>query len=87
MKFSPQTKSDNKIAVKLIKLQIKALKQAIKKGLGIGTLNSNRAVTGGKPSKIGTYILKKGGNAFDAMVATELVLAVTYPYTLFRSFY
>ena len=31
-------------------------------------------------SKIGTAIMKKGGNAFDAMVATELALAVAYPY-------
>ncbi len=30
-------------------------------------------------SKIGSDILKKGGNAFDAMVATELALAISYP--------
>ena len=31
-------------------------------------------------SKIGTDVLKKGGNAFDAMIATQLALAVAYPY-------
>jgi len=31
-------------------------------------------------SKIGVDIIKKGGNVFDAMVATELSLAVAYPY-------
>ena len=30
-------------------------------------------------SQIGTEIMKKGGNAFDAMVAVELALAVSYP--------
>ncbi|TCI95027.1 gamma-glutamyltransferase [Tenacibaculum sp. M341] len=31
-------------------------------------------------SKIGVAILQKGGNAFDAMMATELALAVSFPY-------
>ncbi len=31
-------------------------------------------------SQIGVQILRQGGNAFDAMIATELALAVAYPY-------
>ncbi|MGO4771436.1 gamma-glutamyltransferase [Flavobacterium sp. W22_SRS_FK3] len=31
-------------------------------------------------SKIGVEIMKKGGNAFDAMVGTELALAVCFPF-------
>lgn len=31
-------------------------------------------------SKIGVEIMKQGGNAFDAMIATELALAVAFPY-------
>jgi gamma-glutamyltranspeptidase/glutathione hydrolase len=31
-------------------------------------------------SKIGVKILREGGNAFDAMIATEMALAVAYPY-------
>lgn len=31
-------------------------------------------------SKIGVDIMKQGGTAFDAMIATELALAVAYPY-------
>ncbi|MGB1044198.1 MAG: gamma-glutamyltransferase, partial [Flavobacteriaceae bacterium] len=31
-------------------------------------------------SSIGAELMKKGGNAFDAMVATEMALAVTFPF-------
>nr|WP_298998933.1 gamma-glutamyltransferase [uncultured Allomuricauda sp.] len=31
-------------------------------------------------SRIGSDIMRKGGNAFDAMVATEMALAVAYPF-------
>lgn len=31
-------------------------------------------------SKVGVEIMKKGGNAFDAMVGTELALAVAFPF-------
>ena len=30
-------------------------------------------------SRIGSDIMQKGGNAFDAMIATQLALAVAYP--------
>jgi gamma-glutamyltranspeptidase/glutathione hydrolase len=48
----------------------------------IGLVASNAMVVSAREeaSKIGIEILKKGGNAFDAMVATELALAVAYPY-------
>ncbi|MGM5470227.1 gamma-glutamyltransferase [Flavobacteriaceae bacterium LMO-SS05] len=47
-----------------------------------GTVSSRAMVVSARAeaSKIGSDILKKGGNAFDAMMATEMALAVAYPY-------
>ena len=47
-----------------------------------GVLSENAMVVSARKeaSQIGLQILKQGGNAFDAMVATELSLAVAYPF-------
>ena len=47
-----------------------------------GLVSKNAMVVSAREeaSKIGLEILKQGGNAFDAMVATELALAVAYPF-------
>lgn len=47
-----------------------------------GTVASSAMVVSARAeaSQIGSDILKKGGNAFDAMMATEMALAVAYPY-------
>lgn len=47
-----------------------------------GLITKNAMVVSAREeaSKIGTAILKQGGNAFDAMAATQLALAVAYPY-------
>ena len=46
-----------------------------------GIISKNAMVVSARSeaSQIGIDILKMGGNAFDAMIATELALAVTYP--------
>jgi gamma-glutamyltranspeptidase/glutathione hydrolase len=47
-----------------------------------GLISQNAMVVSAREeaSQIGIEIIKKGGNAFDAMVATQLALAVAYPY-------
>ncbi len=56
--------------------------QTSKKENQQGTIATNAMVVSAREeaSKIGIQILKQGGNAFDAMMATEMALAVTYPY-------
>ncbi|NVK09233.1 MAG: gamma-glutamyltransferase [Tenacibaculum sp.] len=53
-----------------------------KKEKAVGLITEKAMVVSARKeaSKIGSDILQKGGNAFDAMVATELALAVAYPY-------
>ena len=47
---------------------------------GVITQNAMVVSARSEASKIGSDILEKGGNAFDAMVATHLALAVSFPY-------
>ncbi|MFV9550897.1 gamma-glutamyltransferase [Algibacter sp. PT7-4] len=47
---------------------------------GLVTKNAMVVSARAEASKIGSDILKKGGNAFDAMCATQLALAVAYPF-------
>ena len=56
-------------------------KTSTKKDKIIGLIAEKAMVVSAKEeaSKIGVAILKKGGNAYDAMVATQLALAVVYP--------
>ncbi|WP_435139040.1 gamma-glutamyltransferase [Formosa sp. A9] len=51
-----------------------------KKITGITAKNGMVVSARKEASIIGANILKQGGNAFDAMMATELALAVAYPY-------
>ncbi len=47
---------------------------------GVITKNAMVVCAREEASKIGINIMKKGGNAFDAMIATDLALAVAYPF-------
>jgi gamma-glutamyltranspeptidase/glutathione hydrolase len=48
--------------------------------LGLITKNAMVVSAREEASKIGSQIMEQGGNAFDAMVATEMALAVCFPY-------
>ncbi len=81
-----------KILFLLITLLIISCKEEIKNKLNTETLKTETKIKKSiiadkamvvsareEASKIGIQILKKGGNAFDAMIATELSLAVAFP--------
>ncbi|MDP3352960.1 MAG: gamma-glutamyltransferase family protein, partial [Flavobacteriaceae bacterium] len=50
------------------------------KELGLIAQNAMVVSAREEASQIGVDIMKKGGNAFDAMIATDLALAVAYPF-------
>ncbi len=58
--------------------QIPPSKQVLEKGL----ITKKAMVVSARKeaSEIGVAIMKKGGNAFDAMIATDLALVVVYPF-------
>jgi gamma-glutamyltranspeptidase/glutathione hydrolase len=65
----------------IIALTVLGCKSVEKTVLPTGSVASKAMVVSAREeaSKIGMEIIQKGGNAFDAMVATELALAVSYP--------
>nr|WP_321222585.1 gamma-glutamyltransferase [uncultured Psychroserpens sp.] len=64
----------------LLSLCFYSCKQEIKPKRGTQAKNAMVVSAREEASKIGSDILQQGGNAFDAMFATEMALAVTYPY-------
>ena len=66
------------ISILFISCKTTQKKQAITRGV----ISEQAMVVSARmeASQIGLEILKKGGNAFDAMIATELSLAVAYPF-------
>ena len=57
----------------------KSIQNSRKKNRGLIAENAMVVSAKEEASKIGLDIMKQGGNAFDAMVATDLALLVTYP--------
>ncbi|OQD43264.1 gamma-glutamyltransferase [Croceivirga radicis] len=70
------------IAVLLLSLVFHACKTSPKHVAPTGLVVENAMVVAAREeaAQIGVEIMQKGGNAFDAMVATEMALAIAYPF-------
>ena len=62
-------------------IQCKRAIPEIEKEVGLVTDKAMVVTARKEASKIGVDILKKGGTAFDAMIATDLALVVAYPFS------
>ena len=69
-----------KITLLLSLIYISCSAQVATKPTGLVTSKAMVVSAREEASKIGVEIMKKGGNAFDAMIGTELALAVSFPF-------
>ncbi|HLT51533.1 MAG TPA: gamma-glutamyltransferase [Arenibacter sp.] len=72
-------KLNRSFIIPVIFIALASCKPSVPAPTGLVTEKAMVVSARAEASKIGTDILRMGGNAFDAMVATELALAVAYP--------
>ncbi|WP_286968512.1 gamma-glutamyltransferase [Flavobacterium sp. UBA4854] len=68
------------LLIALLYLNSTNAQEAVSKPTGLVVTKAMVVSARGEASKIGADIMKRGGNAFDAMVGTELALAVAFPF-------
>ncbi|MDY0985826.1 gamma-glutamyltransferase [Flavobacterium sp. CFBP9031] len=68
------------LLIALLYLNSSNAQEALPKPTGLVVTKAMVVSAREEASKIGADIMKKGGNAFDAMVGTELALAVAFPF-------
>ena len=70
------------IALSVVQCKQSQEKYPVKQEIEVGLIVDNAMVVSARQeaSAIGISILKKGGTAFDAMIATDLALVVAYPF-------
>ncbi|MCM0667769.1 gamma-glutamyltransferase [Flavobacterium tyrosinilyticum] len=68
------------LLIALLYLNSSNAQEAFSKPTGLVVTKAMVVSAREEASKIGADIMKKGGNAFDAMIGTELALAVAFPF-------
>ncbi len=70
------------ISLSLVQCKLSQKQEPVKQKVEAGLIADNAMVVSARKeaSAIGVAILKKGGTAFDAMIATDLALVVAYPF-------
>lgn len=68
------------LLIALLYLNSNIAQESVSKPTGLVVTKAMVVSAREEASKIGADIMKKGGNAFDAMVGTELALAVAFPF-------